>query len=339
MRALVTGGGGFLGGAIIRQLLEAGHSVRSFSRNRHPNLAPFGIEVRQGDITNPQAVIEACEGRDVVFHIAAKVGMWGRYRDYYNVNVRGTDNIIQACRAIGISQLIYTSTPSVVFDSADMEGVNETIPYPPNCKVPYPRTKAIAEAAILAANDTRLATAALRPHLIWGPGDTHLIPAILNRARRGRLFRIGSRSRLVDFTYVDNAAEAHLLAAQKLWPGSEIAGKAFFISDGNPTPLWEFVNRVLKCAGLQPVSRSVNQRLAYGGAVLCELLYTILPIEGEPPLTRFLFDELVTAHWFDISLANRLLGYRPRISTEEGLERLACWIRESSTEQKAEMRA
>ena len=335
MKALVTGGGGFLGTAIVRQLLNAGYSVRSFSRNTHPLLEHLDVEVRQGDITSPSAVVEACRDCDVVFHVAAKVGIWGRYRDYHNVNVCGTDNVIQACRATGISRLIYTSTPSVVFDSADIEGADETIPYPPKFKSPYPRSKAIAEADILAANDGRLATAALRPHLIWGPGDTHLTPAILNRRRRGTLVRIGSRSNLVDFSYIDNAAEAHLLAARKLSPGSAVAGKAFFISDGNPIPLWDFVNRVLQCAGLQPVCRSVNQRLAYGGAVLCELLYTILSIQREPPLTRFLVDEMVTAHWFDISLANRLLAYRPRITTEEGFDRLARWIRESSTDEKA----
>jgi nucleoside-diphosphate-sugar epimerase len=334
MKALVTGGGGFLGRAIVQQLLKAGYSVRTFSRNRHPQLERLDAEVRHGDITSPLAVIEACQDCDVVFHVAAKVGIWGRYRDYHNVNVCGTDNVIQACRAAGVSRLIYTSTPSVVFASGDIEEADETIPYPPKFKSPYPRSKAIAEADILAANDSRLATAALRPHLIWGPGDTHLIPAILSRGRQRRLFRIGSQSSLVDFTYIDNAAEAHVLTARKLWPGSEVAGKAFFITDGNPIPLWDFVNRVLKCAGLQPVNRSVHPKLAYAGAAFCEMLYRILALEKEPPLTRFLVDEMATAHWFDISLANRLLGYYPRISTEEGFERLSHWIRESSTDQK-----
>jgi nucleoside-diphosphate-sugar epimerase len=330
MMALVTGGGGFLGGAIVRRLIENGYSVRSLSRNRYPKLDRLEVEVRQGNITSPRAVSEACEGCDIVFHVAAKVGTWGRYRDYYNVNVRGTHNIIRACRSLGIGRLVYTSTPSVIFNGEDMEGVDETIPYPPSYKAPYPKTKAIAEAAVLAANDARLATAALRPHLIWGPDDSHLIPGILNRGSRGRLFRIGSQPRFVDFTYVDNAAEAHLLAAERLWPGSEIAGKAFFISDGSPIPLWDFVNRVLKCADLQPVNRSVNQWLAYSAALFYELVYSALSLEREPPLTRFLVDELATAHWFDISSASRLLGYHPRISTEEGFERLTHWIRESS---------
>jgi nucleoside-diphosphate-sugar epimerase len=213
-----------------------------------------------------------------------------------------------------------------------MEGVDETIPYPSTYKTPYPKTKAIAEAGVLSANDASLATVALRPHLIWGPEDSHLIPGILNRGRRGSLFRIGSHSKLVDFTYIDNAAEAHVLAAQRLCPGSDASGKAFFISDGNPTPLWDFVNRVLKCADLQPVNRSVNRTVAYGAAAFSELFCRILPGEREPGLTRFLVDELVTAHWFDISSARRLLGYHPRISTEDGFERLTHWIRESSTE-------
>jgi len=332
MKALVTGGGGFLGRAIVRRLLEANYSVRSFSRGRYPKLDFLNVEVRQGDITSGHAVYKACEDCDVVFHVAAKVGVWGRDRDYYDVNVRGTKNILQACRSLGISRLVYTSTPSVVFNGEDMEGIDETIPYPATYISPYPKTKAIAEAEVLAANDVSLATVALRPHLIWGPDDSHLIPAILSRGCRGRLFAIGSQSRLVDFTYIDNAAEAHLLAAQKLWPGSEVAGKVFFISDGNPIPLWDFVNRVLKCADLPPVNRSVSKGLAYGSAFFFEMLYTILRIEGEPLLTRFLVDELVTAHWFDISSASRLLGYHPRISTEEGFERLTRWIRECSAD-------
>jgi nucleoside-diphosphate-sugar epimerase len=332
MKALVTGGGGFLGGAIVRRLLETNYSVRSFSRSRHPKLDFLNVEVRQGDITNGHAVYEACEDCDVVFHVAAKVGIWGRVRDYYDVNVRGTENILQACRSLGISRLVFTSTPSVVFNGEDMEGVDETIPYPSTYNSPYPKTKAVAEAGVLAANDASLATVALRPHLIWGPEDSHLIPGILMRGRRGSLFRVGSDSKLVDFTYVDNAADAHVLAAQRLWPGSDASGKAFFISDGNPSPLWDFVNRVLKCAGLQPVNRSVNRTVAYGAASFCELLYRILPGEREPRLTRFLVDELVTAHWFDISTATRLLGYHPRISAEEGFERLSRWIRESTTE-------
>jgi nucleoside-diphosphate-sugar epimerase len=330
VKALVTGGGGFLGEAIVRQLLEAGYTVRSFSRNRHPSLESIDVEIVHGDVSVRQEVYRACEGCDIVFHVAAKAGIWGKYWEYFNANVTGTLNIIEACRSLAIGRLVYTSTPSVVFDGRDMDGADETVPYSSSYKAPYPKTKAIAETAVLAANDAELATVALRPHLIWGPRDSHLIPGILKRGRQGRLFRIGSESKLVDFTYVDNAAEAHVLAAQKLQPGSKAAGKVFFISDGNPIPLWDFVNRVLECGDLQPVNRVLGRRLAYTIATLCEVLYKVFLVQREPPLTCFLVDELVTAHWFDISAAGRLLGYHPRISMEQGLERLTRWLGESS---------
>ncbi|MDA2935019.1 NAD-dependent epimerase/dehydratase family protein, partial [Acidobacteria bacterium AH-259-D05] len=230
MKALVTGGGGFLGGAIVQGLLRKNYAVRSFSRGSYPALESMGVEVFQGDLADGERIQGACHNCDVVFHVAAKTGIWGEYQRYYQANVVGTENVIAACRLQGISRLVYTSSPSVVFDGRDMQGVDERVPYPQRYKAAYPETKATAEQKILEANDDGLATVALRPHLIWGPGDTHLIPGIIARGRAGKLRRIGKNLQLVDFTYVDDAAAAHLLAAANLSPGSSISGRVFFIT-------------------------------------------------------------------------------------------------------------
>ena len=322
MRALITGGGGFLGRAIIEQLLARGDQVTSFARGVYPDLSARGVEVVQGDLASADAVLRAARGCEVVFHVAAKAGLWGRAVDFFNVNVAGTDNVILACKQAGIARLVYTSSPSVVFDGRDMEGVNESVPYAPAYRTHYPRTKALAEQRLLAANSGSLATVALRPHLLWGPHDTQLTKSILARGRSGTLARIGSRDPLVDFTYIDNAALAHLLAADKLAPGAPVSGKPFFVSQGEPVPLWTFIDRLLAAGSLPPVQRMISPRVAYGVGTLMEIAYRILPLRGEPRLTRFLVEELCTAHWFDIGAARRELGYAPVVSIEEGLRRL-----------------
>jgi nucleoside-diphosphate-sugar epimerase len=327
MRALVTGGGGFLGGAVVRLLVEAGYRVRSFSRAAYPTLEALGVEQARGDLADALAVERAAEGCGVVFHVAAKAGLGGRWRDYYRTNVVGTRNVLRACRLLGIPQLIYTSSPSVVFDGRDMEGVNESVPYPPRHEAHYPRSKALAERLVLSANGPDLATVALRPHLIWGPGDNHLVPHILARARAGRLRRIGRESKWIDSVYVDNAAGAHLLAAERLTFGSPLAGRAYFISNGEPLPLWDLVNRILAAGAVGPVTHSLPARLAYLAGGLCELAWGVFWPQCEPPMTRFLARELATAHWFDLTAARRDLGYEPRVSIEEGLRRLEAWLR------------
>ena len=326
MRALVTGGGGFLGGAIVRQLLQAGYRVRGFSRGRYPDLEALGVEQHQGDLADLAALGRACRDCAIVFHVAARAGLAGRWLDYYRANVIGTRNVVRACRDQGIPRLVCTSSPSVVFDGRDMAGVDESVPYPRHHEAHYPRSKAIAERYVLSANSPDLATVALRPHLIWGPGDNHLVPRILARARAGRLRRVGHESKLVDSVYVDNAADAHLLAAERLSFGSPVAGRAYFISNGEPLPIWDLVNRILAAGGLGPVTRSVPERLAWLGGALCELLYATFWPHREPPMTRFLARELATAHWFDLTAARRDLGYVPRVSIDEGLLRLARWL-------------
>lgn len=322
MKALVTGGGGFLGLAIVRALLARGDTVRSFSRADYAVLHPLGVEQVRGDIADAAAVSAAVQGCDVVFHVAAKPGIWGAYEEYHRANVTGTEHVIAACRRHGVQRLVYTSSPSVVFDGRDMEGVDESVPYPAHYEAHYPHTKAQAEQLVRAANDAHLATVSLRPHLIWGPGDNHLLPRMVARARAGQLRRIGARPNLIDTVYVDNAADAHLLAADRLAPGSAVAGQVYFISQGEPVPMWDMVNRLLNAADAPAVTRAVPAWLAMLLARGFEASHRWLHKPGEPRLTRFVVREMSTAHWFDLAAARRDLGYAPRVSMAEGLERL-----------------
>jgi nucleoside-diphosphate-sugar epimerase len=322
MTALVTGGGGFLGGAIVRKLLARGEAVRSFTRSCYPWLSDLGVEQIHGDLGSLADVEKAVAGREVVYHVAAKAGVWGRHADFYSTNVTGTQNIIAACKSQGVRKLVYTSTPSVVHGGGDLEGANESVPYPTHFLAHYPETKAIAERAVLKANGPDLATVTLRPHLIWGPGDPHLIPRVLAKAKAGKLRRIGWRDVKVDVTYVDNAANAHLLAADKLAVGSPVAGKAYFVSDGEPVVLWEFLNRVITDAGLPPVTRTVPVWYAKAAGRVLEWVYWLFRLSGEPPMTRFIADQLSTSHWYDLSAAKRDFGYEPAVSIIEGLKRL-----------------
>ncbi|MEK7745764.1 MAG: NAD-dependent epimerase/dehydratase family protein [Elusimicrobiota bacterium] len=323
MKVLVTGGGGFLGKALARRLLERGESVRSFSRGEYPELSALGVEVHRGDLADPAAVAAACEGMDAVFHVGAKAGIWGAEKEYRLANVEGTRNVLEACRKAGVEKLVFTSSPSVVFGGADLEGVDESIPYPKRYEAAYPRTKAEAERRVLSANGPELLTTALRPHLIWGPGDNHLVPRLLARSRAGALRRILGPPCRVDSTYIDNAVDAHLLALDRLSsPQSPPAGKAYFIAQDEPMPLWELIDRILEAAGEPPVRRSVSPKAAYAAGWLLETVHRALGLSGEPRMTRFLARELSTAHWFDLSAARRDLGYCPRVSTAEGLSRL-----------------
>ena len=326
MKALVTGGGGFLGKAIVKLLRERGDEVRSFSRHEHPALAGLGVEHCRGELDDGDAVVRAAAGCEIVFHVAAKAGVWGPYDDFYRANVVGSKNVIAACRHHGITRLVHTSSPSVVFDGSDMEGVDESVPYPEHYEAFYPQTKAEAEQLVLQANDRELATVALRPHLIWGPEDNHLVPRILERGAKGALRKIGHRECLADTIYIDNAALAHLQAADHLAIGSAVSGKAYFLSQGEPLPVWTVINRILDAGGLPPVTRSISPELAYHVGAALEKIYTLFKLKGEPRMTRFVARELSTAHWFDLSAARRDFGYRPVISFDEGIERLREWL-------------
>ena len=326
MKVLVTGGGGFLGGVIVRMLRERGDEVRSFSRGEYPALTALGAEQVRGGLEDRDAVVAVATGCDIVFHVAAKAGIWGSYHDFFQANVVGTGHVIAACQQNGINRLVYTGSPSVVFDGSDVEGGNESLPYPDFYEAYYPATKALAEQMVLAANSPELAVTSLRPHLIWGPGDNHLVPRIIAKGRAGKLRRIGTRANLVDTVYVDNAARAHLQAADMLAPGSCVAGNCYFISNNEPLPLWEMVNRILAAAAIPPVTRSIPPKLAFAVGCICEAVWGTLRLKGEPPMTRFVAHELASAHWFDISAARRDFGYHPDISIDEGLLRLQQWL-------------
>jgi len=326
MKALVTGGGGFLGGAIVRKLVERGDEVRSFSRRSYAKLEKLGVQHIQGDLTDEEAICHAAGGCDVVFHVAARAGVWGPYDEFHQANVTGTENVLTACLRNQVPKLVYTSSPSVVFNGQDMEGVDESAPYPEHFEAHYPKTKAIAEQKVLAADSPELVTISLRPHLIWGPEDNHLVPRILARGRAGQLRRIGQNECKVDCVYVDNAADAHLLASEALAPDAAAAGKAYFITNDEPIPLWEMVNRILGVAGVPEVKKSISPGMAYAAGWVLEKVHGLLGLKGEPRMTRFLARELSTAHWFDISAAKKDLNYQPAISMDEGMERLREWL-------------
>ena len=310
---LVTGGGGFLGRAIVDQLLERGDAVRVFSRRAFPDLIERGVECAQGDLADPQAVARACQGVDVVHHVAALAGAWGKTEDFERTNVLGTENVISGCRQVGVKRLVFTSSPSVISPPGfeHHENADESLPYPTEWLGDYPRTKALAEQAVLAANDAELATCALRPHLIVGPGDPHLIPRVIQQARAGKLRIVGEGDNLVSLTHVDNAAWAHVLAQERLAPGSACAGKAYFITQEEPVALWPWINDLLDALDLPQVKKQISYRAAFrlGGAL--ETVWRWLRLSGEPPMTRFVATQLATSHYFDLSAARADLGYAP----------------------------
>jgi nucleoside-diphosphate-sugar epimerase len=326
-KVLVTGGGGFLGSALVAMARRRGLPVRSLCRRHYNHLEKLGVEQIGGDVSDSAVVDWAVEGCETVFHTAAKAGLWGPEREYDQVNVQGTRNVIDACRKSAAKRIIFTSSPSVVFNGRAMEGADESAPYPDRFDAAYPRTKALAEQLVVASNNKDLAAVSIRPHLIWGPGDNNLLPRIISRARNGRLRRIGGGEPRIDPIYIDNAAMAHFLAADKLEPGSSIAGKVYFVTQGEIIPLWTMIDRLLAAAGLSPVRRSITRPVAMATAGLLEVGYLLSHKSIEPPLTRFLVRQLSTTHWFKIDAARRDLGYEPRVSLDEGMRLLEQHLR------------
>jgi nucleoside-diphosphate-sugar epimerase len=323
-RILVTGGGGFLGQAIVKLLRQKGHVVRSLNRRKYLELENFQVEQIQGDVSDPQAVDQACRGMDAVFHVAAKTGIWGKYQAYFNTNVLGTRNIITSCLKQGIPYLIHTSSPSVAYNENAVEGADESIPCPNKYLTHYQKTKFLAERDVIQASGNALKTIVLRPRLIWGPGDNQLAPRIIARAKQ--LIQVGDGRNLVDTVYIDNAADAHLLAAETLQAKPDLSGNIYFISQDDPMYLWYMINSILEAAGKPPVKKSIPAGLAYVLGAILELIYKSLGLQSEPRMTRYLANELSQAHWFDISAAKKDLGYVPKVTTEEGLKRLKAWL-------------
>ncbi len=322
MLALVTGGNGFVGRYIVEQLLARGDSVRVVGRGEYPELVAMGVSCIQANLAAPDsntALARAMRGVEVVFHVAAKAGIWGSFDEFYRNNVSATQRVVRAAERAGVPKLVYTSSPSAVIGEEDLAGADESTPYPERYLAPYPQTKALAERFVLAREE--IATTAIRPHLIWGPRDPHIIPQLLERARKGRLVQIGDGTNMVDVTYVENCAEAHILAADALGERSPLRGRAYFIGQERPVNLWQFINEVVTRAGYRPARGRLPAGAAMRLAGVVERVYGTFGISAEPPLTRLMVWQMAHSHWFDHSAAERDFGYRPRISIEEGLER------------------
>ena len=321
MRVLVTGGGGFLGSAICSRLRVRNFEVIAYQRRPAEHLVPLGVYSLQGDLLNLEQLKRDSRGCDAIIHTAGKAGVWGDYESYYQANAIGTNNVITACRANNIRYLVYTSSPSVAHSGGDIEGGDESLSYPEQFSSPYPATKALGEQMVMAANGEHLKTACLRPHLIWGPGDPHLLPRLMTKAASGRLSLPGTE-KLIDTIFIENAALAHELALDNIRQDGAACGKTYFLSNDEPLPQAEIISNLLAAAGLETEIRAIPPWVAKTAGVLAERIWKIFRLKSEPPVTKWSAEQLSTAHWYDISAAKQDLGYKPEISIEQGLERL-----------------
>lgn len=322
-RVFVTGAGGFLGKAMCQLLRSADIKVVGFSRGDYPDLSAQGVTMIKGDICDKETLFNAMKNCDVIFHVASKAGVWGDKESYFKANVEGTENIINACLAHNIKHLIYTSTPSVTFSGEDEINIDESAPYARQFLNFYSLSKAVAEQKVLQSNSELLKTVALRPHLIWGPGDRHLVPRVIARAKAKKLKLVGKTDKLVDTIYIDNAVYAHLLAALELLSEqAKCAGKAYFLSNDEPIFMADMLNHILACEDLAPVTKRVPAPLAYAVGSFLEGLYLTLRKQDEPLMTRFVAKQLSTSHYYDISAAKADLNYTPIVSITQGMQRL-----------------
>lgn len=329
--ALVTGGTGFLGSHLVERLLADGRRVTVVSRTARPALEARGVRMVVGALHDPAVCAEAVKEVATVFHVAARVGVWGAYEGFFRDNVLATRALVRAAQAAGVTRFVHTSTPSVVYNGRDFAGADERLPLTTECPCAYPLTKAIAEREVLGANKLTFRVCALRPHLIWGVGDPHLVPRILARARAGRLRVVGRGDNLVDMVHVRNATDAHVLAERALGAADDAPGramgKAYFITNGEPVNLWDWVNELLRALGEPPVTRRISLEAASRIGVACEALWRVLRLKGEPPMTRFVAAELAKDHWFSMEAARRDLGYVPQVSMAEGTAELVAALR------------
>ncbi|MBM7808999.1 nucleoside-diphosphate-sugar epimerase [Geodermatophilus bullaregiensis] len=318
MRVLVTGASGMLGRAAATALLGRGDEVTVLQRR------PSGLPCREvlGDVADPAVVGRAVRGQDAVLHLAAKVDVTGPWSEYAHANVGGTRAVVDACRAAGVGRLVHVSSPSVAHAGTALTGVGAEPADPARARGRYSRSKALAELDALAADSAALAVLVVRPHLVWGPGDTQLVERVVTRARAGRLPVIGSGAALIDTTYVDNAAAALVAAVDACGP---VHGEALVVSNGEPRPVAEVVARLCRAAGVPGPRRRVPFGLAYVAGAAVEGVWEATRRRTVPPVTRFLAEQLATGHWFDQRRTRTALGWRPHVPLDEGFSRLAVW--------------
>jgi nucleoside-diphosphate-sugar epimerase len=326
MKVLVTGAGSLLLGGIAQQLASRGDEVVCFQRREnettHSNITTFA-----GDIRDRGAVSEAASGCDAIIHGAARVGVMGSWEDFYSTNVDGTTNVLRAAEEHHITRLVYVSTPSVAHVGRSIEGDVATPATTGRKRTFYAESKAIAEILALQANSAELGVVALRPHLVWGPGDTQLVGRIVDRARQGRLVMVGSGNALVDSTYIDNAISAHIAALDAIAPGARCSGKAYVISNGEPRTVNELMSRICLAAGVEFSPKHVPAVIARSIGSVVERIWPLIR-KDEPPITRFVAEQLGTAHWFDQRPVQTDLNWKPEVSLDEGFVRLAKWFQE-----------
>jgi len=316
MRILVTGASGMLGRATVRALSAGGHDVTVLQRR------PSGLEVREvrGDVADPDVVRGAARGQDAVVHLAAKVDVVGRWADYERTNVQGTRAVVEACRSAGTGRLVYVSSPSVAHAGQPLVGASAGPADPARARGPYSRSKALAEQLALGADGPDLAVLAVRPHLVWGPGDTQLVARLVARAEARRLPVLGSGAALIDTTYVDNAVDALVAAVDRCGPAH---GEAVVVSNGEPRPVAEILARVCRAAGLPGPSRRVPAPVGRLAGAVLDRVWATTGWQDTPPITRFLAEQLTTAHWFDQRRTREMLRWSPAVGLDEGFRRLA----------------
>lgn len=330
-KVLVTGYGGFLGAEVARQLLEAGYQVRGLARGDYPELRALGVETMRGDVSDKASVFSAVEGCTAVINTAAKAGVWGTWDQYYLPNTQAVELLLLASQSHQVKAFVQTSSPSVTFEGKHQSGIDESVPYPQKWLCHYPHTKALAEARVLDESSDRMATCALRPHLIWGNGDPHLFPRVVERALTGRLRRVGSGKNLIDVVHVRNAARAHVQALQRLLDQDQsLGGQALFLTDGEPVECWEWITKILDCAEVSVPNRSMTFAKAYRIGAVLEVIYRMTGQKSEPPMTRFVAAQLALDHYFSIDRARKLLDYEPNVDREVEFEACRPWLRSLS---------